>query len=377
MKFLLVAAKTGGHVFPASVIGKELTKNNHEVIFIGTGSEIEKNAYHDLESKLYELSMEGFRGSNLIKKLQVLFQAFINVFRAIQIIKKEKINAMIGFGGFITVPVGIACWITRKPIFTHEQNVVIGSANKLLSRISQITFHAFPYIDMYDSGHIPRGYLGKSIFTGNPVRESFIDQREEIYFPSGPEELDNIKKSIDEKNQYKIYITGGSQGSEYINKYVPKIFKDFSNNIKIKHQCGKNNLQEVRNIYLKEGIDAEVSEFYQNPVEQILWSDFVISRGGALSLSEVTTLRRGLVIIPLPTSVDNHQVENAKSIERQGKGIVHEQKDHINKLKEKIKSIIENKTYLKWMYLRNTDHIESSKKIVKHLETYLNKNETL
>ncbi len=377
MKFLLVAAKTGGHVFPASVIGKELTKNNHEVIFIGTGSEIEKNAYHDLDSKLYELSMEGFRGSNLIKKLQVLFQAFINVFRAIQIIKKEKINAMIGFGGFITVPVGIACWITRKPIFTHEQNVVIGSANKLLSRISKITFHAFPYIDMYDSGHIPRGYLGKSIFTGNPVRESFIDQREEIYFPSGPEELDNIKKSIDEKNQYKIYITGGSQGSEYINKYVPKIFKDFSNNIKIKHQCGKNNLQEVRNIYLKEGIDAEVSEFYQNPVEQILWSDFVISRGGALSLSEVTTLRRGLVIIPLPTSVDNHQVENAKSIEREGKGIMHEQKDHINKLKEKIKSIIENKTYLKWMYLRNTSHIESSKKIVKHLETYLNKNETL
>ena len=377
MKFLLVAAKTGGHVFPASVIGKELTKNDHEVIFIGTGSEIEKNAYHDLDSKLYELSMEGFRGSNLIKKLQVLFQAFINVFRAIQIIKKEKINAMIGFGGFITVPVGIACWITRKPIFTHEQNVVIGSANKLLSRISKITFHAFPYIDMYDSGHIPRGYLGKSIFTGNPVRESFIDQREEIYFPSGPEELDNIKKSIDEKNQYKIYITGGSQGSEYINKYVPKIFKDFSNNIKIKHQCGKNNLQEVRNIYLKEGIDAEVSEFYQNPVEQILWSDFVISRGGALSLSEITSLRRGVVIIPLPTSIDNHQVENAKSIERIKMGIMHEQKEHINKLQEKIRDIIENKTYLKWKNLENNDHIDSSQIIVKHLEIYLDKNETL
>ena len=69
MKFLLVAAKTGGHVFPASVIGEELTKNNHEVIFIGTGSEIEKNAYHNLDSRLYELSMEGFRGTNLIKKL--------------------------------------------------------------------------------------------------------------------------------------------------------------------------------------------------------------------------------------------------------------------------------------------------------------------
>ena len=67
MKILVVAAKTGGHVFPASVIGKELIKNNHEIVFIGTGSEIEKNAYHNLESKMYELSMEGFRGSNLTK----------------------------------------------------------------------------------------------------------------------------------------------------------------------------------------------------------------------------------------------------------------------------------------------------------------------
>lgn len=377
MKILIVAAKTGGHVFPASAIGKELIKNNHEIVFIGTGSEIEKNACHNLESKMYELSMEGFRGSNLIKKLQVLFKTLINVFKTIQIINTEKIDAMIGFGGFITVPVGIACWITRKPIFTHEQNVVIGSANKLLSRISKITFHAFPFNHMYDSGHIPRGYWRKSIFTGNPVRESFIHQRKKIYFPSGPEELDNVKKSTDEKNQYKIYITGGSQGAEYINKYVPKIFTDFSNNIKIKHQCGKNNYQEVSNSYTKAGIDAEVSEFYQNPVEQILWSDFVISRGGALSLSEVTTLNRGLVIIPLPTSVDNHQVQNAKSIERQGKGIIHEQKDGINKLKEKIKGIIENKIFLKWMYIQNNDHVGSAKKIVEKLEDYLVKNETL
>ena len=140
---------------------------------------------------------------------------------------------------------------------------------------------------------------------------------------------------------------------------------------------GKNNLQEVKNIYLKEGVDAEVSEFYKNPVNQILWSDFVISRGGALSLSEVTTIDRGLVIIPLPTSVDNHQVENAKSIERQGKRIMHEQKEDIKKLKEKIKGIIENKTFYKWKNKSNNSHIFSSKNIVDQLEKYLDKNETV
>ena len=351
MKFLLVAAKTGGHVFPASVIGKELNKNNHEVIFIGTGSEIEKNAYHNLDSRLYELSMEGFRGTNLIKKLQVLFQTFINIFKVIQIINKEKINAMIGFGGFITVPVGVACWIKRKPIFIHEQNAVIGSANKLLSKISIINFLGFPI----------NGF-NKSIYSGNPIRKSFIN---------------NGKNIINDKNEIRIYITGGSQGSEYINKQLPRIFKDISSNIKIIHQCGKNNFQEVSNIYSLEGIDAEISEFYQNPVEQILWSDFVISRGGALSLSEITSLRRGVVIIPLPTSIDNHQVENAKSIERQGKGIMHEQKDDIKKLKEKIKGIIENKTFYKWMYKSNSSHIFSSKNIVDQLEKYLDKNETV
>lgn len=375
MKFLIVAAKTGGHVFPASVIGKELKKNNHDIVFIGTGSEIEKNAYDNL-AKLYELQMEGFRGSNLIKKFQVLFQTFFNIFKTIQIINKEKIDAMIGFGGFITVPVGIACWITRKPIFTHEQNVVIGSANKLLSKISKINFHAFPFNHMYDAGRIPSGYWrGKSIFTGNPIRESFINHREEIDHPKYEDDLLS-PKGLKVRNEIRIYITGGSQGSEYINKYVPKIFNDFSNKIKIKHQCGKNNLHEVSDIYLKEDIDAEISEFYQNPVEQILWSDFVISRGGALSLSEVTSLRRGLVIIPLPNSVDNHQVENAKSIEKEGMGFIHEQKDHIDKLREKIKDIIENKIYLKWTYRKNNSHIGSSNKIIEQLENYLGKNET-
>ena len=375
MKFLIVAAKTGGHVFPASVIGKELIKNNHDIVFIGTGSEIEKNAYDNL-AKLYELQMEGFRGSNLIKKFQVLFQTFFNIFKAIQIINKEKIDAMIGFGGFIPVPVGIACWITRKPIFRHEQNVVIGSANKLLSKISKINFHAFPFNHMYDAGRIPSGYWrGKSIFTGNPIRESFINHREEIDHPKYEDDLLS-PKGLQARNEIRIYITGGSQGSEYINKYVPKIFNDFSNKIKIKHQCGKNNLHEVSDIYLKEDIDAEISEFYQNPVEQILWSDFVISRGGALSLSEVTSLRRGLVIIPLPNSVDNHQVENAKSIEKEGMGFMHEQKDHIDKLREKIKDIIENKIYLKWTYRKNNSHIGSSNKIIEQLENYLGKNET-
>lgn len=347
MKFLIVAAKTGGHVFPAAVIGKGLIKKNHKVILIGTGSEIERNAFKELNTISYELSLEGFRGSNLINKIKFLFKALINIFKVIEIINKEKIDGMIGFGGFITIPAGIACWIRRKPIFIHEQNAVIGSANKFLKKISKIIFLGLPIEN-----------LKNAILTGNPIRESFIDHKEYLH---------------DDKSVIKIYITGGSQGAEYINKEVPRIFKNLPYDIKIIHQCGKDNFQEVNNLYSLDRVNAEISEFYQNPIDKILWSDFVISRGGALSLSEITSLKRGIVIIPLPTSIDNHQVENAKSIENIKMGIMHEQKSHINQLQEKLKNIIENKIYLDWQNIKNNQHINASKRIVGHIENYISK----
>ena len=347
MKFLIVAAKTGGHVFPAAVISMELIKKNHKVILIGTGSEIERNAFKELNTISYELSLEGFRGSNLINKIKFLFKALINIFKVIEIINKEKIDGMIGFGGFITIPAGIACWIRRKPIFIHEQNAVIGSANKFLKKISKIIFLGLPIEN-----------LKNAILTGNPIRESFVDHKEYLH---------------DNKSVIKIYITGGSQGAEYINKEVPRIFKNLPYDIKIIHQCGKDNFQEVNNLYSLDRVNAEISEFYQNPIDKILWSDFVISRGGALSLSEITSLKRGIVIIPLPTSIDNHQVENAKSIENIKMGIMHEQKSHINQLHEKLKNIIENKIYLDWQNIKNNQHINASKRIVGHIENYISK----
>ena len=347
MKFLIVAAKTGGHVFPAAVISKELIKKNHKVILIGTGSEIERNAFKELNTISYELSLEGFRGSNLINKIKFLFKALINIFKVIEIINKEKIDGMIGFGGFITIPAGIACWIRRKPIFIHEQNAVIGSANKFLKKISKVIFLGLPIEN-----------LKNAILTGNPIRESFVDHKEYLH---------------DNKSVIKIYITGGSQGAEYINKEVPRIFKNLPYDIKIIHQCGKDNFQEVNNLYSLNRVNAEISEFYQNPIDKILWSDFVISRGGALSLSEITSLKRGIVIIPLPTSIDNHQVENAKSIENIKMGIMHEQKSHINQLQEKLKNIIENKIYLDWQNIKNNQHINASKRIVGHIENYISK----
>ena len=342
MKFLIVAAKTGGHVFPALAISEELIKSNHEVTILGTGSDIENKAFKDLNSKTYKLLIQGFRGNNALIKLKVLFQVFINIFKVIKILRNEKIDAMIGFGGFITVPAGLACWIIKKPIFIHEQNSVLGSANKILSKISKINFLGMPIKN-----------INNSIISGNPIRESFFNYDEE-----------------NENNEsINIYITGGSQGADYINKNIPKALKGFSN-INIKHQSGRNNSNKVREIYLHNNIDAEVLDFYSNPQQQIFWSDFVISRAGAISLAEITSMNKGILMIPLPNSIDDHQLKNAESIQAEGMGIIHQQNDHIDSLVQKLEEIIINKYYDNWKKIIPKNHINAKKIILDNIQNY-------
>jgi len=342
MKFLIVAAKTGGHVFPALAISEELIKSNHEVTILGTGSDIENKAFKDLNSKTYKLLIQGFRGNNALIKLKVLFQVFINIFKVIKILRNEKIDAMIGFGGFITVPAGLACWIIKKPIFIHEQNSVLGSANKILSKISKINFLGMPIKN-----------INNSIISGNPIRESFFNYDEE-----------------NENNEsINIYITGGSQGADFINKNIPKALKGFSN-INIKHQSGRNNSNKVKEIYLHNNIDAEVLDFYSNPQQQIFWSDFVISRAGALSLAEITSMNKGILMIPLPNSIDDHQLKNAESIQAEGMGIIHQQNDHIDSLVQKLEEIIINKYYDNWKKIIPKNHINAKKIILDNIQNY-------
>ena len=349
MKFLIVAAKTGGHVFPAFSVSEELLKFNHEIIILGTGSEIENKAFKDLNSKSYKLLIQGFRGNNFFTKIKVLFQVFINIFKVIKIIKVEKIDAMIGFGGFITVPAGFACWLRNKPIFLHEQNSVLGSANKILSKISKINFLGMPIKN-----------INNSIISGNPIRDAFFNSEEE---------------HINNKN-INIYITGGSQGADYINENVPKALKSFSN-INIKHQCGKNKSDKVKTIYLNNNIDAEVLDFYSNPQEQILWSDFVISRAGALSLAEFISMKRGVLMIPLPTAIDNHQLKNAESIFAEGMGIIHQQKDPIDSLVLKLKEIINNKDFENWKQIKSNRHNKAKKIMLDNIHKYFDQNEKI
>ena len=124
-------------------------------------------------------------------------------------------------------------------------------------------------------------------------------------------------------------------------------------------------------------MDAEVLDFYSNPQEQILWSDFVISRAGALSLAESISMKRGVLMIPLPTAIDNHQLKNAESIFAEGMGIIHQQKDSIDSLVLKLKEIINNKDFENWKQIKSNRHNKAKKIILDNIHKYFNQNEKI
>tara|TARA_B100000767_G_C19720983_1_gene517247 strand:- start:518 stop:1564 length:1047 start_codon:yes stop_codon:yes gene_type:complete len=346
MKILISAAKTGGHVFPAISVGTELIKQGHEVIFLGSGAKIEMNALRGLDFTFYKVYMKGFRGKGTIQKIKSLFLLPLSILKSIQIMRKEKVDGMIGFGGFITIPPGIAAYLMQKPLFIHEQNSVMGSANRFLSKLTKLNFTGFA-IDSSPNN---------SIITGNPIRDSFTY---------------NYKNFIDSDEIINIYVTGGSQGADYINQNVPKCFYNLNQQVNIKHQCGVGNIDAVKESYKNIKAEVEIEEFYENPESIINWSDFVITRSGALSISEISTMRKGMLMIPLPSAIDNHQYINAMHIESMNMGVIHLEKNGLKDLIDKVSEIIHQKIYNDWKLEIDTDHKNAasiiSAKTIEHL----------
>ena len=337
MKFLISAAGTGGHVFPALEFGKECINNNHEVIWIGTKTGIENKVVPN-NIKFLTIPMRGFRGKGLIFKVSSLLGLTASIFKSILYLKKNKIDYVVCFGGYISLPVGLSAWICRKPLFLHEQNAIMGTSNNLLKRFSKIIFLGFS---------INEQVTKKMMLVGNPIKQSKESS------------LGNQRHESP-----KIYVTGGSQGSEFINKNIPIALNALNIPLEVRHQSGDGKSIGVKELY-SSNISVEVEEFYDSPHDVILWSDFIISRAGALSLSEAISLKRGLVIIPLPSAIDNHQLLNAKNIVNLNMGLIHEESQAIESLTQKLQKVIETKIYEQWSNKEsNLDHFQAAARML-------------
>ena len=338
MKFLIAAAGTGGHVFPGLEFCSECLKQNHKVVWVGTKNGMEKEKVSAQEISFVTLPMSGFRGKGIPSKLISIIGLAASIFKGVILLIRNKVNYVVCFGGYISLPIGIAAIICRKTLILHEQNTVIGSSNKLLTKFANIVFLGMPLT----SNHNKNMQL-----VGNPITSKIVS--------------DSLHKDSD---LLRVYITGGSLGSEFINKNIPSALSSLEIPMLIRHQSGMNKSSGVKDLYTSD-VSVDVQEFYDSPSENILWSDFVICRAGALTLSEVISLKRGCVMIPLPSAIDNHQRENAKHIENLNMGIIFEESEPASSLKEKLQTIVEQKKFIAWQNSQDSiDHFQAAERML-------------
>ena len=316
---IICAAKTGGHIFPALGFAKEALKNDYKITFLGTNTDLEKKIFQQNENiDFIKFELDGFRGKSITQKLIFLIKLPLIFFQVISIIISRKISSVVCFGGFITVPVGFASIISLRKLYLHEQNSVVGSSNRLLSLFAKKIFTAFPL-----------NKNKKYFFVGNP---SYIQNKKAI--------------DINQNDNLNILVTGGSQGADFINKNIPVALNTLNIKLNVIHQCGLGKIQNVSN-YNQE-INASILEFIDNLDEYIEWSDFAICRCGAGTLSEISQKKRGMIMIPLPTSIDNHQYFNAVFYEENNQGKIFQEKDSLDSLSSLIRQIIHEKIYQDW-----------------------------
>ena len=261
IKILIMAGGTGGHVFPALAVAEELRSRGVEVSWLGTRRGLEGDVIPKSGIPISYINVSGLRGNGLFGWIMAPFKLVYALWQGLQVMWTIKPRAVLGMGGFVTGPGGIAAWLTRKPLLVHEQNGISGMTNRLLVPFASVVMEAFP------NSIAP----GKAIHTGNPVRKN-ISQ----LFASGETE-----RQINDP--LHILVVGGSLGAKALNDVVPEALSSIATEKRpvIWHQTGKKNIDSAQANYKQSGVEAKVVAFIDDMAEAYRWADLVICRAGA------------------------------------------------------------------------------------------------
>ena len=319
-RIMIMAGGTGGHIFPALAVAKQLSKEGWDVFWLGTHNGLESKIIPANQITIDWLPVTGIRGKNWFAKIKAIYNLGNACLHARKILQKRQPHVVLGMGGFVSAPGGLMAKMLKIPLVIHEQNRVPGTANRLLAKIANRVLEAFP--NSFEKNI-------KAEYTGNPLREEFINQHKQKKLKTS-----NISK--------KILIVGGSQGAQILNQIVPKAIAQFANII-VQHQSGSAMLEEVTNHYQSLAVDAKVNDFIDDIAAAYQWADLVICRAGAMTISELSAMSKPAILIPLPNAIDDHQTLNARYLSEAGAAILLPQKQlTVESLIEKITHAINN-----------------------------------
>lgn len=320
-RVLMMAAGTGGHVFPALAVAQALEQQGATVHWLGTLMGMENDLLADTGFVYHAINMQGLRRNGmgrLIKAPGTLLKATL---ACVKIIRSNHIDVVVGFGGYVTAPGGLAAKICKVPLLIHEQNAIAGMSNRYLAKMANRVLQAFPNTFRENK---PDGL----VTVGNPVREAIV-------------ELPPPEARIDPNDQspLRLLVIGGSLGAQVLNQTIAPTLKLLENqpsqhrpptapNIQrwqVRHQCGRNNLTDTQAVYDQADLQHtqyEVTPFIADMAEAYAWADVIVCRAGALTVTEVATAGLLAVFVPLPHAVDDHQTANARWLANQDAAIL-------------------------------------------------------
>ncbi|MDI9348536.1 MAG: undecaprenyldiphospho-muramoylpentapeptide beta-N-acetylglucosaminyltransferase [Candidatus Symbiobacter sp.] len=295
VEFILASGGSGGHVFPAEALADVLSSRGRNVGYVTTGRGRNFAAMKSIP--IWQIAASGLAGRGWLHRLIATFTLGLGVLQALLLLRRLKPLVVVGFGGYASVPVLAAAWLLRYKIILHEQNAVLGRANRLFANHAELIAVTFPLAE-------EKNLKTTLIVTGNPVRGSF---HELAYRPYRPPE---------EGGRFGLVVTGGSQGTRVFSDVLPAALAlmpgAMRSRLDIVQQCRSEDVERVRASYAAAGIKAEIAEFFNNLAARLDVAHLVICRSGASTITELTTAGMPSILVPYPHAADQHQLVNAR-----------------------------------------------------------------
>lgn len=290
---LIMAGGTGGHVFPALAVAQALREQGETVRWLGTRRGMEAQLIPRYDIEIDFISVTGLRGKGVLGWTLAPLRLSYALLQSLRVCYRARPRAVLGMGGFVTGPGGIASWLLRKPLLVHEQNAIAGMTNRWLARFANQVLQAFP--DTFS----PRRNL---FTTGNPLRSS-------ISAIEHPEQ-----RFARRRGPLRILIIGGSLGALALNQTVPRALAELAqdHDLSIWHQAGRGKDEQTVAIYDALQLQAKVEAFVDSMDEAYAWADLIICRAGAMTVSEISAVGLASILVPFPHAVDDHQTANAR-----------------------------------------------------------------
>lgn len=310
---LLAAGGTGGHLFPAYALAEELGRRGY-IVDLVTDMRGDRYGTGFPARKVHQIPSATLTGKSPVAVAQTVWTLSKGIGAAVKLLGKIRPAVVIGFGGYPTFPPLMAARLRGIKTVLHEQNAVLGRANRMLAARVDAIATSFERVKYLDGPLIAKAHL-----TGNPVRDVVIQLTSRPYWT--PDTADYVN----------LLVFGGSQGARYFSDTLPpalaQLPQEIRPRLRIVQQAREEDVERVRQAYRELGIAAEVAPFFVNLPEIMAEAHLVIARAGASTISELTVMGRPSILVPLPHALDNDQLNNALTLAESGGAWCIEQED--------------------------------------------------